>query len=265
MERTIQKRVPVSAESWVTVDVYGDPKTPGLVIVPGVMSDAEGWRNVVHATRAWPSISVVNRRGRAPSGPLTESYVMRTEVDDLATVLEDLSEPRAVFGWSYGGLIALLLAGEQPLRHVIAYEPVIPPFGREALPALKAAAMDGCWDRSVEIVNRQISGFTAEHVEALRTDPHTWETLRRLSEPLYDELRALSLAQVPDAMASRTVRIDLIIGENNVDADPYGTSFEGIRTRVPHAAVHELTGQGHLAHVQDPVALGRMLDALGSS
>lgn len=145
MERTIQKRVPVSAESWVTVDVYGDPKTPGLVIVPGVMSDAEGWRNVVHATRAWPSISVVNRRGRAPSGPLTESYVMRTEVDDLATVLEDLSEPRAVFGWSYGGLIALLLAGEQPLRHIIAYEPVIPPFGREALPALKAAAMDGCW------------------------------------------------------------------------------------------------------------------------
>lgn len=117
----------------------------------------------------------------------------------------------------------------------------------------------------MEIVNRQISGFTAEHVEALRTDPHTWETLRRLSEPLYDELRALSLAQVPDAMASRTERIDLIIGENNVDADPYGTSFEGIRTRVPHAAVHELTGQGHLAHVQDPVALGRMLDALGSS
>ncbi|MGX9900797.1 hypothetical protein ACW0JT_14665 [Arthrobacter sp. SA17] len=65
------------------------------------MSDAEGWRNVVRATTAWPSVSVVNRRGRAPSGPLTESYLMRMEVDDFVTVLEDLSEPRAVFGWSY--------------------------------------------------------------------------------------------------------------------------------------------------------------------
>ncbi|MGX9900798.1 hypothetical protein ACW0JT_14670 [Arthrobacter sp. SA17] len=65
-------------------------------------------------------------------------------------------------------------------------------------------------------------------------------------------------------MASRTQRIDLIIGENNVDAAPYGTSFEGVCTRVPHAVVHQLARQGHLAHVQDPVALGRMLDSLAS-
>lgn len=262
MERTIQKKVLVSGGSWVMVDVYGTPKSPGLVLVPGVMSDAEGWREVVRATKAWPSVSVVNRRGRAPSGPLTENYSVRSEVDDLATVLKGLGEQQTVFGWSYGGLIALLLAGEHPLRHVIAYEPVIPPFGRASLPALESAAAQGCWDRSVEIVNRQISGFPAEYVEGLRSDLSTWETLRRLSEPLYEEIRALSLAPVPGTLASLAEKVDLIIGEDNVGIAPYGTSFEGVRSRVPRASVHQLAHQGHLAHIQAPSELGRMLDSL---
>jgi pimeloyl-ACP methyl ester carboxylesterase len=265
MERTLQKQVAVSDGSWVVVELYGEPGAPGLVVVPGVMSDAHGWRHVVRATTAWPSVAVVNRRGRAPSGPLTHSYSMQTEVDDLGAVLDELGEPATLFGWSYGGLVALLAANERPVRHVVAYEPVAPPFGSDALPDLAAADATEDWDRAVEIVNRQISGYSAAHVAALRADPQSWATLRRLSQPLYAEIRALAQAPVTGVLAGRAERVDLVVGEHSRGTAPYGTSFGDVRDRVPRAAVHELAGQGHMAHVEDPTALGRMLDALATS
>lgn len=262
MERTIQKKIRAADGNWVSVDIYGDSRAAGLIMVPGVMSDAAGWRDVAEALTAWPSVSIVNRRGRSPSGPLPANYSVHSELDDLTEILSDLGEPRALFGWSYGGLISLLLASRRRIRHVIAYEPVVPPFGTQALPALKAAATERSWDKTVEIVNRQVSGFSAEHVEALRADSRTWESLVRLGEPLYEELRALSLAPVPDALAPLADKVDLIIGAKNFGNAPYGTSFEEVSKRVQSAGIHSLAGQGHLAHVQGPETLSRMLDAL---
>lgn len=262
MERTFQKTVPTADGGSVTVDVHGDGDRPGLLVVPGVMSDAHGWRHVARATTVWPSVAILNRRGRAPSGPLGDGYSIRTEVDDLLAVIEQIGEPRDVFGWSYGGLIALLLASERPVEHVIAYEPVAPGFGADALPALREADELGDRDRSVEIVNQQVSGFSAEHVETLRSDRDAWATLRRLSEPLYAELGALSRAELPEKLGSQAGQVDLIIGGHNVAVAPYGTSFEQVRARIPDADVRRLPGQGHLAHVEAPEALGRLLDSL---
>lgn len=265
MEQTIQKKVAVGEGSWVTVDVYGEPETPGLIVVPGVMSDAYAWRDVATTLHAWPSVAVVNRRGRAPSGPLTSAYSLRTEVEDLGTILDDLGPVQALFGWSYGGLVALLAADERPIPQVLAYEPVMRPFARHALPDLEAAEKAEDWDTSVEVVNRQISGFPAEHVEALRADPHGWATLRRLSRPLHAELRALNSAPPPAAMARRADRAELILGERNRGTAPYGTSFNDVRQRVAHAEVHELPGQGHLAHLEAPAELGYLLNDLAAT
>ncbi|MFD8915767.1 alpha/beta fold hydrolase [Streptomyces sp. NPDC059575] len=265
MERTIQKRLSVGGDSWVTVDVYGEPDTPGLVVVPGVMSDAHTWRHVAGAVDAWPSVVVVNRRGRASSGPLTNSYSLRTEVEDLGAVLDEFDNARALFGWSYGGLITLLAANERPIPQVIAYEPVMQPFGRHALSDLKTAAETADWDRCVEIVNRQISGFSAAHVDDLRADSHGWAILRRLSRPLHAELGALNAAPSPDVMARQADQVDLIIGRRNRGTAPYGTSFDHVRQHVAHAEVHELPGQGHLAHIEAPAELGRLLNNLATT
>lgn len=264
MERSIQKILPVGKHSRVTVDIYGDPDTPGLVILPGVMSDAHAWRHVAQAIDAWPSVAVVNRRGRMPSGPLTDEYSMRSEVVDLGAVIDELGGPATLFGWSYGALIALLATNDRPMRHVIAYEPVMRPFGAHALPALKDATAQQDWDRCVEIVNRQISGFPAAQVETLKADQAGWATLRRLSEPLYAEVTALNTTSMPDALARHADRVDLIIGRNNLGAAPYGTSFDDVRQRITHAEVHELSDQGHLAHIEAPALLGQLLNDLGT-
>ncbi|OIK08242.1 alpha/beta fold hydrolase [Streptomyces monashensis] len=264
MERTIQKKIAVSGDSWVTVDVYGEPDAPGLVVVPGVMSDAYTWRHVAGSIAAWPSVVVVNRRGRAPSGPLTNSYSLQTEVEDLCVVLDEFDSTRALFGWSYGGLITVLAANERPIHQVIAYEPVMRPFGRHALPDLKVAEETADWDRCVEIVNRQISGFSAAHVEDLQADHDGWAILRRLSGPLHTELGALNATLPPDVMARQADQVDLIIGQCNRGTAPYGTSFDNVRRHVAHARVHELPGQGHLAHMQAPAGLGHLLNTLAA-
>ncbi|MFI0739201.1 alpha/beta fold hydrolase [Streptomyces sp. NPDC021100] len=266
MEQTIQKKLPVGGgTSWVTIDVYGRADAPGLVVVPGAMSDAHAWRHVATAVDAWPSVTVVNRRGRAPSGPLTDAYSLRTEIDDLAVVLDELPPGQALFGWSYGGLIALLAAGERPLRQVIAYEPVVGPFGSDVLPDLRSAAEVEDWDTTVDIVNRRIGGLDTAHVESLRADRETWATLCRLSVPAYAELAALNGAVPPDAWGRGTARIDLIVGERNHGRAPYGTSFDDVRKRVLHAEVHILRGQGHMAHLEAPADLAGLLDELAAS
>ncbi|MDV8075227.1 alpha/beta hydrolase [Rhodococcus sp. IEGM 1370] len=261
MERTIQKSVPVSGGSWVNVDVYGNPDLPGLLILPGVMSDARSWAAVARSVNAWPSVTVVNRRGRRPSGPLTAEYSIGVEVDDLVQVLSAIPEPVSIFGWSYGGLITLLAADEHPVEHLIAYEPVLPPFARHALSDLKEAAAQSDRGRSVEIVNLDISGFSAEHVDILRADAKQWEALCELAEPLYDELSALDAAHLPDVLAGNVERVDLIIGQHNRSIEPYGTSFDRISRRIPNARVHQLDGNGHLAHIESPGQLGRFIDA----
>ncbi|USA00742.1 alpha/beta hydrolase [Streptomyces lydicamycinicus] len=189
MEQTIQKKWPVGGGSWVTVEVYGEPDAPGLVVVPGAMSDARAWRHVATAIDAWPSVAVVNRRGRTPSGPLTGGYSLRTEVEDLGLILDEFAGTQALFGWSYGGLIALLAANDRSLRQVIAYEPVMRPFGRHVLPELKAAEEKADWEATVEIVNREIAGLDAAHIETLRADRQGWADLQRLSRPAYAEPR----------------------------------------------------------------------------
>lgn len=243
------------------VEVHGEPDRPGLLVLPGVMADAHTWRHVATALTAWPSVTVVNRRGRAPSRPLGEGYGLDTEVADLLAVLDEV-RPDAVLGWSYGATIALLAANEHPVAQLIAYEPVGAPFGREALPALAEADAAHDFDRSVEVVNRVISGYDAAHVDRLRQDERGWATLCRLARPLYAELRALNAAPLPPRLAERAERLDLVIGADSVGAAPYGPAFEDVRTRLGPHEVHELPGHGHLAHVTGPADLARLVDGL---
>ncbi|MEU8825156.1 alpha/beta hydrolase [Streptomyces sp. NPDC048636] len=265
MEQTIQKTLSVGGASSVAVDVYGEPYAPGLVVVPGGTSDAHGWRHVATGLDAWRSVTVLNRRGRAPSGPLTSSYSLRTEVEDLGVVLDEFKSTQALFGWSYGGLIALLAANDRPLHHVIAYEPVMRPFGSHALPDLRAAEETADWDATAEIVCRQIAGLDTAQIEALRADPQGWAALRDLSRPAYAELAALNSTPPPEELARRADRVDLIIGQCNHRTAPYGTSFDDVRRRVARAEVHVLPGQGHMAHLQAPAQLGHLLNGLATA
>lgn len=263
MEQTIQKQIQVDG-SWVAVDVYGEEDGPAIILVPGVMADAAGWAEVARQLSGWKTVAVVNRRGRRPSGPLGDGYDIQTEVDDAAAVLREFSDVRTLFGWSYGGLIALHLANEVPVPHLIAYEPITAPFGAGALPALERAHGDGDLDRTVEVALGEVSGLPAAVVESLRADSAVWAGLTAVSSPIFSETAAINSAPQPAELGRWAERIDLVVGERNRGQAPYGTSFEDVASRTPRGVVHELSGQGHLAHLEAPGHLADLIDRLSN-
>ncbi|MFB7592501.1 alpha/beta fold hydrolase [Streptomyces sp. NPDC056169] len=244
--------------------------------MPGVMADAAGWQPVVDALDVAGPVYVLNRRGRQPSGALGPHYTLRTEIDDLVHVLDAIvaaegaeqAEEQGVdlFGWSFGGLVALESAAQrlEAVHSLTLYEPVVRPFGHHVLDALRQAAAADDLDRAVEIVNRDVSGFTAEYVARLRQSA-AWEVLRPLAAPLAQELTALNEHPTePDAWGELPMPVTLLLGAENEGVPPYGDVFARIASALPRARVVVMPGQGHLAHVQDPESLARHLQqALG--
>lgn len=227
-----------------------------IIVVPGVMADAASFVPVVDAMARPNPLLVVDRRGRSGSGPLGPGYTTGTEVDDLRAWVDQFDGPVALVGWSYGATIAVETAArDERVRGVVGYEPGLPPFGAEALPALR----DADPDRRVEIINLDISRVPPEQVDFLRTSP-VWSDLCRLAEPLYEELVAAN-DFTPDP-GWRSVAAELIIGEHSRAAEPYGPAFERAAARLPLSRTTVLPGQGHLAHVDDPQALGGLISGL---
>lgn len=236
-----------------------------VLIVPGVMADAVGWQPVVDALDVAGPVYVLNRRGRAPSGALGPGYTLRTEIDDVVHVLDaivaDEGAERGVdlFGWSLGGLVSLESAARRTgvVHSLTLYEPVVAPFGRGVLDALRRATAAGDLDRVVEIVNRDVSGFSAEYVARLRRSD-AWEVLRPLAAPLARELTALNEHPADlREVSGLTCPVTLLLGAENEGVPPYGDVFARIAEALPGARTVVMPGQGHLAHVQDPAELAR--------
>lgn len=226
-----------------------------LVVIPGVMSDAKNWRRVADAVDRPEPILILNRRGREPSGALGEGYGVDTEVLDLLAWLHHLKEPVRLFGWSYGGLIAIETANRtRSVDRVIAYEPIIRPFGAHALPALRAAAADGDLDRVLEVAVQDIAGTPKEEIPA-----PVWELLRTWAAPVAEETAAITM--FAPAWEDITAPVDLIVGEKSRNT-PYGDAFNAIAALLPAAGLHVLKDQGHLAHAEGPEALGATITEL---
>ncbi len=206
MERSTQKQVDVP-DGWLSVDVYGEADGPAIVVIPGVMADAQGWAAVAQHLTGWQTVAVVNRRGRHPSGPLTREYGLHTEVRDAEAVLREFGDVRTVFGWSYGGLIALHLANKVAVPQVIAYEPIM---------ALRGSGLAGSQEcphrrrsrpqcRSRARAGRRHSRRSHRIAES---DHALWAGLRDVSAPIYRETQSINDAPVPDEFAEKAGRID---------------------------------------------------------
>lgn len=231
---------------------HGDP----IVVVPGVMADAESFVPVVEAITRPEPVLILDRRGRSSSGPLGEGYSLATEVGDVSAWIDHLGSTVTLVGWSYGATIAVeVAASDKRVTGVVGYEPVLGPFGRDVLPELRQADLD----RRVEIINLHVSMFPQERVDALKTTP-AWPVLCRLSEPLAEELTALNAFEPGPRWSN--VSAELILGQVNINAEPYGPAFERARECLPHSRTTILPGQGHLAHTDDPAALGRLISEL---
>jgi pimeloyl-ACP methyl ester carboxylesterase len=98
---------------------------PDVVLLHGAMESAHRHMGMAQALAGRFTVHLPDRRGRGGSGPCPDDYGIRTEVEDLAAVVEQTGATR-VFGVSEGGLIVLAAARALPaIRKVVVYEPAL--------------------------------------------------------------------------------------------------------------------------------------------
>lgn len=102
---------------------------PGLIIVGGVLSDGSTYLPLAQRLAGRFEVHLVDRRGRPRSGPQQSGHSIEHECADLIAVAE-VTGATAVFGHSFGGLVALETARRRPeFELMYVYEPGVPVGG----------------------------------------------------------------------------------------------------------------------------------------
>jgi pimeloyl-ACP methyl ester carboxylesterase len=94
-----------------------------IVVVPGVLSVAEDYDSLARALAEHFTVHTIQRRGRGRSADQDEGYDISQECQDLDALCARTGA-RYLVGHSYGGLIALQAARNNPaLTKIAVYEP----------------------------------------------------------------------------------------------------------------------------------------------
>jgi pimeloyl-ACP methyl ester carboxylesterase len=103
---------------------------PGLIVVGGVLSSARSYRPLAEQLAGRFEVHLVDRRGRAGSGPQRPGHSIEDECNDLTAVM-NVTGAGLVFGHSFGGLVALETARRRDgFERVFVYEPGVPLRGQ---------------------------------------------------------------------------------------------------------------------------------------
>src|SRR5262245_39808860 len=96
---------------------------PKLVLLHGGLQSSANFTRLAAVMATTFQVYVPDRRGRGGSGPAGDDFGLRTEIDDLAALLDETGAAN-VFGLSSGAVVALNAALELPaIRRLAIYEP----------------------------------------------------------------------------------------------------------------------------------------------
>lgn len=158
------------------------------VVPPG------GYDNLVNALAASFTVHYVHRRGRGASGPQGHPYRIERELADVAAVLM-ATGARAVFGHSYGGLLALRSALHDPdgrITHLIAYEPAASIDGTQPTdyrPAFTRAVDSKQHARALTMLQRSLHvGGALDRLPAPVGLAINWALLATIGRPMHATL-----------------------------------------------------------------------------
>jgi pimeloyl-ACP methyl ester carboxylesterase len=239
---------------------------PGLVVVGGVLSTGSDYMGLATILAGNFEVHVMERRGRPGSGPQRPDHTLDDECADLAAVVA-ATDSTAVFGHSFGGLVALETARQQShVTEVFVYEPGVPIRG-----GLCAGWLDD-YQRRLDRGDRR--GAFASMVKSAGFAPSAlaimpvwyvrlvlsiairgqkWATMDRLLETNLTEHRLQVTLDAPNAdrFATVTARTVLLGGTDSPDSIS-GPLLEEIAAAIPSSKVALLRGLSHLAPQDHP-------------
>jgi pimeloyl-ACP methyl ester carboxylesterase len=232
---------------------------PAVVLVHGTQSAAPAWLDVANHLADRYHCIVMNRRGRAPSGPSGPEYRIETEVADIHALTSHVGADVSLVGHSYGATLALLAALDLPgVRSLVLYEPAWPLTGPVTGPDLNLiarAVQDADLDTALTLIMSKTMHMPAEAIAQLRTTPG-WQQQRALAPATLAELQALdALAPTVAPFAKITVPTVILRGGETSPESPFATTADALARTIPNATCVFLPGQEHIAHLIAPAQL----------
>ncbi len=239
---------------------------PGLVIVGGVLSDGSDYLPLARVLASDFEVHVMERRGRPSSGPQRQGHTIDDECDDLIAVAA-ATGATAVFGHSFGGLVALETARRRPVfDRLLVYEPGVPIGGQFDL-----GWLDG-YQKLLERGDRRGAfAWMVKHAgfapRALAVMPlwfvravlrvairgPKWASMDRLLEANLVEHRIEAVLDAPSAERFSTVTAPTaLLGGAKSPASISRQLLAELAQVIPDATVTILPGLGHLAPLEQP-------------
>lgn len=239
---------------------------PGLIIVGGVLSTGSSYLPLAGILAENFEVHLMDRRGRPSSGPQRASHCIEDECADLMAVASRTGAT-AVFGHSFGGLVALETARRQPIfDRLFVYEPGVPIRGQ-----FQFNWLDG-YQQLLESKDRRgafawmvkHSGFAPSPLAVmplwciramlrLAIRSPEWDPMNRLLEANLVEHRIEAALDAPDAERFSTITArTVLMGGTKSPAFISQQLVTELAAVIPNATVAILPGLDHLAAQQQP-------------
>lgn len=239
---------------------------PGLIVLGGVLSSARSYRRLADQLASRFEVHLVDRRGRAGSGPQRLGHSIEDECNDLVAVM-NATGAGLVFGHSFGGLVALETARRRGgFARVFVYEPGVPlrgQFDQRWLDGYERLLEQGdrrgafAWMvKNSGFAPRALSVMPLGYVRAvlrLAIRSERWAAMEPLLEANLGEHRIQVGLDSPDASRFSTITAPTVLlgGTRSPDFISRGLLNE-LAQVIPDAVVMVLPGLGHPAPEDDP-------------
>lgn len=232
-------------ETEIAYELEGDG--PPLVLLHGGSGCRRHWDAFVPHLAGEFTVVRPDRRGRGDSGDGSD-YSLQREVEDLRAVLGTLDDGAAVFGHSFGGLVALAAAEAPSIERLVLYEPALlvgdhrgddlaARMARRLEAGDRKAAMRLFYEESSDMADVTRAPWWPEMVHFDRAD-----TVVRENEAV--EQATLEALPTPE------VSTLLLTGEEG--PDHLRDAVFALDEALPDSNVVELDGVGHVGTMQAP-------------
>ncbi len=223
-------------------------------------------------------LHVVDRRGYVAAGPPVEGEVgWPVDVPDLVGLLEDLGGAHLV-GHSYGGVDALIVAGERPelVRSLVVVEPPVYDLADDPEVAALAARIGEVFARGPElapeefyaqwsslvlglhdrVIQYAVHHWTPEHRAA--ADATRFEALPTASPVDWDGVRRIAQRVVVSGGWPTEHRRAATRPEGALGARAFQLAAEGVARRAD-VAITRFDGSSHTPQLTEPAAFDELL------
>jgi len=226
---------------------------PPLVLLHGSgVSDHRRWEiaGVRPSLAEHFTVYAIDRRGRGMSGD-AEEYGLKREVEDVVAVIDNIDQPAALLGHSFGALIALESALQTSgISKLILYEPPISADGQkltsdEVIADMNALLDEGKNEQALILFFQEIGGLTPEEIETFRTNPG-WQDRINGAHTLPREEQAIAGYEFhPARFAEIAIPALLITGGESPDI--YRNATKAVHEALPNSRISIFEGEKHVA------------------